>query len=310
MKTAQRLILCCVVIFFVIGCFSLDPFLFNPTKENSYSFDAYTGQKSCSNAPDSIAALEKSGIVENKYSTSDIHLYSLSSGGNTIAAVLLAADSILKPTDTLIVFFHGNTGNLDYYWPRIRLLFASGFSVLAIDYQGFGSSAGATTEQGLFSDARAAMKFAKEKLGNPHVVIYGMSLGSIPATEMASNDIDSQMIKFVLEVPIHSIATLTDDGSYLDIPRSYLSTYTSDNSEKIKKVKVPFFWLHGTNDETLERSTNGLPIWNNYSGPEGYYVEVEGGGHSNLPTVIGFGRYIKFVNDFVRGVKNPLFLSK
>jgi pimeloyl-ACP methyl ester carboxylesterase len=292
------------------GCFSLDPFLFSGQKLGSYSFDSYTGKRECTDAPDSISALENAGAIANKYSPSYIHQYSLASGGEQMAAVLVSPDTMLAPQDTLIVYFHGKSAHLDYYWPRVRLLFAAGYPVFALDYQGFGMSTGSTTEQGLFNNARTAMDFIKQKLGDPKVIVYGFSLGSIPATEMVSNDTSRQVIKFILEAPIHSIATLTDNGSYLDLPSSYLSTYTSDNAEKIKKVFMPLFWLHGTHDETLERSTNGLPIWNNYPGAEGYYVEVSGGGHANLPTVIGYGRYIGFVNDFIRGIHNPLFTAK
>jgi len=135
---------------------SLDPFLFNGEKVSAYSFDSCTGQRECGDVLDSIKALELLGAVVNEFASENIHQFALTSGANQIAAVLVARDTLFGPADTVIVYFHGKSQNLDYYWPRVRLLFASGYPVFVIDYQGFGASTGSTTEQGLFDNTRTA----------------------------------------------------------------------------------------------------------------------------------------------------------
>jgi pimeloyl-ACP methyl ester carboxylesterase len=105
----------------------------------------------------------------------------------------------------------------------------------------------------------------------------------------------------MLEAPMGSVATLVADGSYLDLPSSYVTTYKGKNTEKIKAIEIPLLWLHGTKDETLNRETNGVPIWNNYPGAEGYFMRVEGAGHATIPQTIGYADYAAIVKDFISG---------
>ena len=281
---------------------SLDPFLFNGGKLDEYQFDAYTGQRECADAIDSLGPINASAI----------HEYTLQSGGESIAAVLVSERTALGPADTVIVYFHGRAAHIDYYWPRTRLLRATGYPVLVIDYRGFGRSTGKPTEAGLYEDGASALRFVRDSLGNPHVAVYAFSLGSLVGCDVMVNDSTHQACSLVLEAPIGSVKTLVDDGSYLDLPTSYVSTYTGDNTEKIKRIKTPLLWLHGTHDETLNRETNGLPVWNNFGGAKGYYVRVEGAGHATIPQTIGYNRYIGVVRDFIAGraVQDPYLIPK
>jgi pimeloyl-ACP methyl ester carboxylesterase len=290
------------------NCFNLDPFLFSGKKESGYLFDNYTGERECGDY------LSKAG----PFPASLMRQFTVRSGGETIAGVYLMhaeADSVLGPTDTLLLYFHGKADNIDFYWPRTRLLYDVGYPTMVIDYRGFGMSSGTTSEQGLYEDARAAMRYIRETLGNPRVIIYGFSLGSIPSCEIASTDTGRQVMMLLLEAPIGSVATIVENGTQLAIPGSFLTTYDGNNAEKIRKVKVPFLWLHGTRDETLNRETHGLPVWNNYPDPDrrGRYIKVEGGGHADLPQTMSadYREYIRYVRSFIHDSTDlPLFLAK
>lgn len=87
---------------------------------------------------------------------------------------------------TLLIFFHGNGGNLGGYVTHIEHLYELGFDVLAVDYRGYGMSSGDPTEQGILKDAEAIIENALN-LGYSlnHIVIYGFSLGTVPATWLA-----------------------------------------------------------------------------------------------------------------------------
>jgi pimeloyl-ACP methyl ester carboxylesterase len=98
----------------------------------------------------------------------------------------------------------------------------------------------------------------------------------------------------------------------LNLPGSYLSTFKGNNAEKIKSIIIPLLWIHGTKDETVYRETNGLLVWNNYHGQEGYFIKVDGGTHATLPTKIGYTRYINAVKSFCNGTADtsyPVILS-
>jgi pimeloyl-ACP methyl ester carboxylesterase len=282
------------------GCMKLDPFLFSEEKTTSYMLDAYTGKRECSDAIDSLGPLADSVI----------HQINLTSGNNAIASLFLHNDTICDTSDTLILYFHGKSDNNDYYWPRIRLLYATGYPVFAIDYRGFGKSTGTPTEEGINEDGLSALNYIYLYLGNPKVLVYAFSLGSLVGCELASTDNQHRISKLILEAPIGSVETMVEDGSYLNLPGSYLTTFTGDNTERIKRVTIPLLWLHGTKDETLNRETNGLPIWNNYTGEKGCYHAAEGAGHTTIPQTIGYNDYISCVRDFIRNRGNTLLTCK
>jgi pimeloyl-ACP methyl ester carboxylesterase len=288
--------------FTCLGCLSLDPFLFKGDELDNYKLDNYDGETECSNA---ITFLADSPQPV----TSEI---TITSGSETIYGILCRKDTAtLTSADTIILYFHGTGPHIDYYWPRTRLLFALGYPVLVIDYKGYGKSSGEPTEQGIYEDGRAALDYINTQYGYPSVIIYAFSLGSLVGCEVASTDTGSNIIQLVLESPIGSVETLVEDACYLNLPGSYVTTYKGNNSIKIVAVNAPLLWIHGTTDETLNRETNGLPVWQAYRTAhpgQGYYIRVDGAGHRNNPFIIGYDRYLECVKDFIHdeSIKDPL----
>ena len=291
--------------------FKLDSFLFPGQPLNSYQFDHYTGERECSDAIDTVKALEAAGKAPWVNDTC-ARQYTLKSGDGAIATVLLS--NVVPPfatTDTVIVFFRGNGPHIDYYWPRTRLLYATGYPVIILDYRGFGMSKGKATEASISEDGRTVMDFIRDSLGNPKVVVYAYSLGSLVGCDLLANTIYPQAIKLVLEAPIGSVQSLVENGSFLDLPGSYVTTYTGNNVERIKNIHIPLLWIHGTLDETNDRETQGLPIWNNFHGV-GYYLKDIGATHTTNPQTIRYTRYINALKAFCNGsatVSYPTILS-
>jgi pimeloyl-ACP methyl ester carboxylesterase len=300
-----------IVAVFLAGCFTLDPFLFSGKPLSGYAFDAYTGKQECADVLDTVKALEAAGNAP-VVTDSCIREYRLKSGNGEIAVVLLSK----KPppftvSDTVIVYFRGTGPHIDFYWPRTRMLYATGFPVVILDYRGFGASAGTATETTISEDGRTLMSFAMDSLGNPRVVVYAYSLGSLVGCDILANGTFPQVIGLALEAPIGSVQTIVENSSFLDIPGSYLTSYTGNNAERIKSIHVPLLWVHGTLDETNDRETQGLPIWNNYQG-EGYFIKSIGAKHTTNPQTIGYTRYINAVKAFCNGTADasyPTILS-
>ena len=285
---------------FIGGCLSLDPFLFSGKPLSSYQFDHYTGERECSDAIDTVKALEAVGKAPWVNDTC-IRQYRLKSGGGAIAVALLSnAPPPFSNSDTMIVFFRGTGPHIDSYWPRTRMLYATGYPAIILDYRGYGASSGTATESTISEDGRTLMNFVRDTLGNPKVVVYGYSLGSLVGCDLLANDHYTQVIRLVLEAPIGSIQTLVENGGFLDLPGSYATTYTGNNVERIKSIHVPLLWIHGTLDETNDRETQGLPIWNNFQG-EGYFIKSLGAKHATNPQTIGYTRYIDALKAFCNG---------
>jgi pimeloyl-ACP methyl ester carboxylesterase len=295
-----------IILFYIIlicNCLNLDPFLFKGEQISEYFLDSYQGKTECSDAIDSCGPL---GIQDT------IRKFFLQSGTEKIAAIFLAKKKENYSNDTIILYFHGTGPHIDYYWPRTRLLYATGYSVFVIDYKGYGLSTGQPTEEGIYQDGMNALKYIYDSLGNPFVVVYAYSLGSMVGCEVILRNNFAKIIRFVLEAPIGTVESIVEDGCFLNIPGSYVTTYKGKNSEKIKTITTPLLWIHGTKDGTLNREIHGLPIWNNYHGEYGFYIKVDGAEHITCPQTIGYNNYIKCLKDFIiaNANNNPFLIAK
>ena len=93
---------------------------------------------------------------------------------------------------------------------------------------------------------------------------------------------------------------MTNDGSGLNMPASYFVNFKIDVAEDIKKVKQPFLWIHGKDDNFLDYETHGKVVFKNYKGSDANSIEVDGGDHGDVPLVYGFEKYLEDVLAFIR----------
>ncbi|MCK5379133.1 MAG: alpha/beta fold hydrolase, partial [Acidobacteria bacterium] len=89
----------------------------------------------------------------------------------------------------VVLFFHGNAGNLSGRTELMVCLAGLGVEVLIIDYRGYGHSEGRPSEEGVYRDARAAWKFltVEHRIAADRVVVFGKSLGGAVAIDLASH---------------------------------------------------------------------------------------------------------------------------
>jgi fermentation-respiration switch protein FrsA (DUF1100 family) len=288
-----------VLIIFASSCLKLDDNLYNnDNKIKEYQFDAYTG--------------EQDFILDASYEiTSDkMTLLSLASQGaseskaTSIKALYLGDINTIN-SDTVILYCHGNKWHMDFYWQRSKLLaHVNGkhrYGVMMMDYRGYGLSEGKPSETGMYADVNACMQWLKEKgLTNERLVIYGFSLGSAPATELSANAALLAPAKLILEAPFGSAAIMVQDASQLNMPAAYFTDLKIDNAEEIKKVKVPFLWLHGLRDNFLNYKTHGEVIYKNYGGSSKFKYMVAGADHGEVPAKMGFEKYLEVLGGFIR----------
>jgi fermentation-respiration switch protein FrsA (DUF1100 family) len=79
----------------------------------------------------------------------------------------------------VVLFFHGNAGNISHRLDSIGTFHQLGLDTLIIDYRGYGQSTGKTSEQGTYLDAQAAWNYLVDERGIPadQIIIFGRSLG-------------------------------------------------------------------------------------------------------------------------------------
>jgi pimeloyl-ACP methyl ester carboxylesterase len=292
----MRTLMTVIAVLMLSSCIRLDSLMFSPdTSIKTYQLDAFEGRQEI-DLPEAYALPDS--LIEVFTLESDLE------GDKAEIYAVYVGNQNLISTDTVIVYLHGNAGHLDFYWNRIKLLANTGaknrFGVLAIDYRGYGLSGGTPSEDGLYADTDAAMKWLKEKgLTSDRLVIYGFSMGSAPATELTANPRTLQPSKLMLEAPFASDEVMLQDASGLSLPGSYISNLEINNADEIAKVDEPFFWIHGVDDDYLSIETHGEVVFKNYQGIYSEAHRIEGANHGDVPFIMGFEEYIDAVTQFV-----------
>ncbi len=149
----------------------------------------------------------------------------------------------------LILYFHGNAGNLDS-WGDVaeELSRKTGMDVWIIDYPGFGESEGAiSSEAQLHRVAEALSREAAKTYLLEKTIVYGRSIGSGIAVKLATT------FKFrglILESPYLSLRSLAQ-LKFPIFPTSLLLRYNFRSDEWLSHVSSPAFMIQGEKDEVI-----------------------------------------------------------
>ena len=185
------------------------------------------------------------------------------------------------PADTsstkgIVLYFHGNRENINRYASASEMFTKHGYEVWMPDYPGFGKTTGKFNEERLYDDAHTIYKLAAKRFAADQMIIYGRSLGTGVATELASNQLCKRLI---LETPYYSLPELA--GAHFPMyPVHFLVRYNFPLYEYVQAVKVPVTVFHGTKDVVIpyKHSSRLKPILK--KGDE--FITIEDGGHNDL----------------------------
>lgn len=184
------------------------------------------------------------------------------------------ADSVRKG---LVLYFHGNRSNVTHYADRVNDFTNNGYEVWMADYPGFGKSTGTISEQALYEDAMMLYQMARAQFGKDSIILYGRSLGSGIAAQLASVRDCKQL---VLETPYYSMDRLMSNYTLI-YPISWISDYHLPTNTYLKEVIAPVTVFHGTNDGLIPyRHARQLKAGH----PNINLVTIEKGEHNNLNT--------------------------
>jgi fermentation-respiration switch protein FrsA (DUF1100 family) len=197
---------------------------------------------------------------------------------------LTAADGVrvaawhVPPRDDkpVIVYFHGNGGALHFRVARFRRLIADGVGLVALEYRGYGGSAGSPSEQGLIADAQAAYRFAAGRYPPQQLVLWGESLGSGVAIALAA---ERPVGRVILEAPFTSAVAL-GARHYWYLPVSLLMKDQFRSDLRIGKVTAPVMIMHGVLDRVVPYAM-GEALFDLANKPK-HFVRFLDGGHEDL----------------------------
>lgn len=199
----------------------------------------------------------------------------------------------------VLVWCHGNAGNISHRIENILLLLRWGVSIFIFDYRGYGKSGGEITEEGLYLDAVGAYKYLKDEKGieTSRIVPFGRSMGGPVAVDLATRE---NFPSLVLE---STFTNLTDAVRtiYPEMGMDKLLSMRFDAAEKIKRVKSPILFIHGDMDDIIDYSL-GRKLFEIANEPKTFYT-IKGAMHNDTYEVGGeeyFKTFVEFVMKYAK----------
>ena len=176
----------------------------------------------------------------------------------------------------IILYFHGNAGDLSR-WGRITEAFVEyDYDVFVMDYRTYGKSTGKLSEEALYGDAQICYNYVSKLFRAEEIIIYGRSLGTGIASQIASRNPAQQLI---LETPYYSIADVAKHRFPI-FPVEALLKYKLPTYKHIEEINIPISIFHGTEDYVVPYKS-GKKL-KELSAKNINFVTIEGGGHNNL----------------------------
>ena len=266
-------------IFFLVSCiriFSLDGFLFGPTK-----IDEYLQPSDLEEWIEPVVLTS----MENK-------IYGFFVTGNP--------DSSVNKQVT-ILYCHGKDENINREWSKTEHLWEMGYNVFIFDYQGYGKSEGEPSGDALFSDGEVSLSHLQSRtdINTTKIVFYGWSLGSFVATYLASDIYHPAAL--ILESAPASVTALLHDAGLINLPGSYVADADFDNERRISNIQCPLFMMHGKEDDFAVLDRHFPLIWENAEEPKDSLL-VDRASHDDIPDKLGDSYHqeiIGFINQYV-----------
>ena len=202
-------------------------------------------------------------------------------------------------TPAVLLWCHGNAGNIINRLDNLRELYHLGLSVFLFDYRGYGRSQGRPSEDGLYQDALGAYQYVTRTrhVRPERIVLFGRSLGAAVAGEVASQRSVSGLI---LESSFPTVEALAK-FHYFGLPVHWLVGARFNLVDRLRQISVPILVIHGDRDETVPIQL-GRQVFEAAKNPKSFYL-VPGADHNDLYLIGGkpyFQRLMRFTEKVIR----------
>lgn len=197
--------------------------------------------------------------------------------------------------ESALIYLHGNGANIGANSEHGSRLRKMGFSVLLMDYRGYGKSTGGfPTEQSVYADAEAMWQYLvqQRKIKPQNIFIYGHSLGGAVAIELALRHPEARAL--IVESSFTSTTEMAQRESWTQFfPVPLLLTQKFDSLTKVPQLQMPVLFIHGTADEVVP-ATMSEALYRAAPPAKSLFL-VAGANHENdaLTDPIGYRRAIQ-----------------
>ena len=146
----------------------------------------------------------------------------------------------------LIVWFHGNAGNITDRAPMAAEFARRGVSTFVFDWRGYGKSEGTPVEGALLRDALAAYDVARTKTTSD-IVLYGESLGGPYAAYTATK---RKARAVIIENSFPSLLAM-GNAIYDPLPLGWFAPFSLTTTKWLNQAGLPVLVMHGKRDAVI-----------------------------------------------------------
>lgn len=202
-----------------------------------------------------------------------------------------------KDAPGVVLFFHGNAGNISHRLESIEIFHQLGLSVFIIDYRGYGQSQGSPSELGTYRDAEAAWQFLVEERQVPpeQIILFGRSLGGAVAVWLAQQHPPGMLI---LESTFTSVPDVAAQH-YPFLPVRWLARSQYNSLERLPHIKCPVLIIHSPDDEIIPYE-HGQQLFAAAQGPKDFLKLIGSHNEGFLATGQAYPLGLeKFINTYL-----------
>lgn len=198
----------------------------------------------------------------------------------------------------VVLFFHGNAGNISHRLESLALFHRLGLSTLIVDYRGYGRSEGSPAEQGTYLDAEAAWRHLVEErqVSPPKIILFGESLGGAVAARLAQTHSPGALIL------LSTFTSIPDMGAqaYPFLPVRLLARVNYNTQARLPEIHCPVLIVHSPDDEVVPYS-HGQRLFAAANAPK-EFLELQGGHNEGI--VISAAQYEAGIDGFIAGLND------
>jgi hypothetical protein len=190
---------------------------------------------------------------------------------NTLYSYSSKPISNIRTLDIIILYFHGNAGNIYQRIPFFQIItkkLDNKYALIAFDYRGFGMSPGKTTQSNMLKDGLTVTNWIKKTFPQNKIIYYGESIGS---SILAHSSLYNKPDAIILKSPFSSMCSLISDMFYIPKILSYMIIGNDFTTEKwLENYKGPIVIFYN-NMDTLIPKKNIITLMQKYKS-----IEIQG----------------------------------
>lgn len=193
----------------------------------------------------------------------------------------------------VLIYFHGNAQTLEYWgkWAE-ELSKRYKYDVVIMDYRGYGKSTGKRSYEAMLADGLLFYDYCKTKFSEDQITIFGRSLGGAFATHTAAK---TNAKKLLLESTFTSVYDIGSKRFWF-LPLKWLLKYPFQNDQNITQIKMPTYFIHGTEDGVVPYE-HGKTLYEKSGSDSKKFYTIQDGLHNDL---INYPAYFQALDEVLK----------